>query len=109
MSRPTDTEIVQAACVFARLIAHEQLTATREADSEWIDLATLSLGRKRGPDMCRRWLAAGKTGVLHLGRSWRLHRSVLDEFLGQAPAPKPKNTGVLDRIERKLALVGGGR
>jgi hypothetical protein len=108
--RPTADEVAAAVSVLARVIAYAQLETAREADSEWIDLRTLALGRKRGPELCRRWLSAGRTGVIQVGRDWRVHRSVLDEFLGGVGAVRPpKAEGALDRIQRRLAVVGGAR
>jgi hypothetical protein len=106
---PTNAELASAMRVVARAIAAEMLSAGRETDAEWVDLRTLALGRKRGPELCRRWLSAGKSGVLQVGREWRVHRSVLDEFLGGVGTRRPKADTAIDRIERRLALVGGAR
>jgi hypothetical protein len=107
--KPTNEELLSALNTLMTYAAHLQLDAARETDSDWVDVRSLSLGRKRGPELCRRWLSDGKAGVIQVGREWRVHRGVLDEFLGGVGARPPKADTAIDRIERRLALVGGAR
>jgi hypothetical protein len=90
----------------------ERIEAEERADRrDWLAQANSPLGPRRHVGRVRARLAAGLDGAALVGRRALLSPAALAEELA-APTKKattPELEGTKERLERRLALVGGGR